>query len=77
MLWLAGRLSMSGAVRLVWGDALMRYALSDDHPLRPERVRLAVISEQLILRSDELPDCGHHIGRLLGLWIVAGPLDDP
>ena len=33
---------MSGAVRLVWGDALMRYVLSDDHPLRPERVKLAV-----------------------------------
>jgi len=33
---------MSGAVRLVWGDALMRYVLSDDHPLRPERVKLTV-----------------------------------
>ncbi len=33
---------MSGAVRLVWGDQLLRYRLGDEHPLQPERVRLAM-----------------------------------
>lgn len=33
---------MSGSVSLVWGDAFMAYRLSEDHPLQPLRVRLAV-----------------------------------
>jgi acetoin utilization protein AcuC len=33
---------MSGAVRLVWGEAFMAYRLSEDHPLQPLRVKLAV-----------------------------------
>ncbi|HEX6349056.1 MAG TPA: acetoin utilization protein AcuC [Candidatus Dormibacteraeota bacterium] len=33
---------MSGRVRLVWGEEFMSYVLSPDHPLQPERVRLAV-----------------------------------
>ncbi|HEY8642324.1 MAG TPA: acetoin utilization protein AcuC [Candidatus Dormibacteraeota bacterium] len=33
---------MSGLVRLVWGEQFMSYVLSPDHPLQPERVRLAV-----------------------------------
>jgi acetoin utilization protein AcuC len=33
---------MSGAVRLVWGEAFMAYRLSEDHPLQPIRVKLAV-----------------------------------
>ncbi len=33
---------MSGIVRLVWGDAFMAYRLSEDHPLQPLRVKLAV-----------------------------------
>lgn len=35
---------MSGDVALVWGEAFMAYKLSDDHPLRPERVKLTVES---------------------------------
>jgi acetoin utilization protein AcuC len=33
---------VSGAVRLVWGDAFMEYRLSEDHPLQPLRVQLTV-----------------------------------
>src|SRR2546426_7216090 len=33
---------MSGRVRLVWGEAFMAYRLSEDHPLQPIRVKLAV-----------------------------------
>jgi len=34
--------AVSGLVRLVWGEQFMSYVLSPDHPLQPERVRLAV-----------------------------------
>jgi acetoin utilization protein AcuC len=34
--------AVSGRVRLVWGEEFMSYVLSPDHPLQPERVRLAV-----------------------------------
>ena len=33
---------MSGPVSLVYGDALMKHFLSDEHPLQPIRVQLAV-----------------------------------
>jgi acetoin utilization protein AcuC len=33
---------MSGSVALVWGDEFMSYRLSDEHPLQPLRVKLAV-----------------------------------
>ncbi len=33
---------MSGPVALVYGDALMKHQLSDEHPLKPIRVKLAV-----------------------------------
>ncbi|MDP9247520.1 MAG: acetoin utilization protein AcuC [Candidatus Dormibacteraeota bacterium] len=33
---------MSGDVRLVWGEAFMAYRLSEEHPLQPIRVKLAV-----------------------------------
>ncbi|HYW25102.1 MAG TPA: acetoin utilization protein AcuC [Terriglobales bacterium] len=33
---------MSGTVSLIWGDALMAYRLSEDHPLQPLRVKLTV-----------------------------------
>lgn len=33
---------MSGEVALVYGDALMKHHLSDEHPLQPIRVKLAV-----------------------------------
>ena len=33
---------MSGQVALVYGDALMKHHLSDEHPLQPVRVQLAV-----------------------------------
>src|SRR5215470_10978309 len=33
---------MSGNVALVYGEALMKHHLSDDHPLQPIRVKLAV-----------------------------------
>lgn len=33
---------MSGQVKLVWGEDFMRYRLSEDHPLQPVRVKLAV-----------------------------------
>jgi acetoin utilization protein AcuC len=34
--------AVPGRVRLVWGDQFLSYVLSPDHPLQPERVRLAV-----------------------------------
>jgi len=33
---------VSGSVALVYGDALMKHHLSDEHPLQPVRVKLAV-----------------------------------
>ncbi len=33
---------MAGSVRLLWGEAFMAYRLSDEHPLQPLRVKLAV-----------------------------------
>jgi acetoin utilization protein AcuC len=33
---------VSGTVSLVWGDDLMAYRLSEDHPLQPLRVKLTV-----------------------------------
>ena len=33
---------MSGAVRLIWGEAFMSYQLSEEHPLQPIRVKLTV-----------------------------------
>ena len=33
---------MPGSVRLVWGESFMDYRLSEDHPLQPIRVKLAV-----------------------------------
>src|SRR5260370_38824726 len=33
---------MAGPVALVYGDALMKHHLSDQHPLQPMRVKLAV-----------------------------------
>ena len=35
-------MGVSGTVRLIWGEAFMAYRLSDDHPLQPLRVKLAV-----------------------------------
>jgi acetoin utilization protein AcuC len=34
--------AVSGAVRLIWGEAFMAYRLSEDHPLQPLRVKLTV-----------------------------------
>jgi acetoin utilization protein AcuC len=33
---------VSGEVRLIWGEAFMAYRLSEEHPLQPIRVKLAV-----------------------------------
>src|SRR5712691_4687724 len=33
---------MSGSVALVYGEELMKHRLSDEHPLQPIRVKLAV-----------------------------------
>ncbi len=33
---------MAGGVQLVWGESFMDYKLSEDHPLQPIRVKLAV-----------------------------------
>ena len=49
---------MSGQVVLVYGDALMKHHLSDEHPLQPIRVKLAVDlikSTGLIEHSHLLP----------------------
>ncbi|HSS60008.1 MAG TPA: acetoin utilization protein AcuC [Candidatus Limnocylindrales bacterium] len=49
---------MSGQVTLVYGDALMKHHLSDEHPLQPIRVKLAVDlikSTGLIEHCDLLP----------------------
>ena len=35
-------MAVSGQVALVYGDALMKHHLSDEHPLQPIRVKLAV-----------------------------------
>jgi acetoin utilization protein AcuC len=48
---------VSGPVALVYGDALMRHQLSDDHPLQPIRVKLAVE----LIRSTGLIEHAHLI----------------
>ena len=45
---------MSGPVSLVYGDALMRHHLSDEHPLQPIRVKLAV---ELIKETGLIEHC--------------------
>ena len=45
---------MSGSVSLVYGDALMRHHLSDEHPLQPIRVKLAV---ELIKETGLIEHC--------------------
>jgi acetoin utilization protein AcuC len=35
-------LAVSGEVRLIWGEDFMAYRLSEEHPLQPIRVKLAV-----------------------------------
>ena len=44
---------MSGPVALVYGDALMKHRLSDEHPLQPIRVKLAVD----LIREEEMTQC--------------------
>ncbi len=46
---------MSGPVTLVYGDALMKHQLSDEHPLQPIRVKLAVD----LIRSTGLIEHAH------------------
>lgn len=46
---------MSGPVALVYGDALMKHQLSDEHPLQPIRVKLAVE----LIRSTGLIEYSH------------------
>jgi acetoin utilization protein AcuC len=51
---------VSGPVALVYGDALMKHHLSDEHPLQPIRVKLAVDlikSTGLIEHAHLLPPC--------------------
>jgi acetoin utilization protein AcuC len=58
---------MSGPVVLVYGDALMKHQLSDEHPLQPIRVKLAVElirSTGLIEHSHLLPPRPATIGEL-------------
>ncbi len=58
---------MSGPVALVYGDALMKHQLSDEHPLQPIRVKLAVDlirSTGLIEHSHLLPPRPATIGEL-------------
>ena len=43
---------MSGVVQLIWSDSLLDYRLSEDHPLQPLRVQLAVE----LIRSSGLID---------------------
>jgi acetoin utilization protein AcuC len=45
---------VSGPVSLVYGDALMKHHLSDDHPLQPIRVKLAV---ELIRETGLIEHC--------------------
>jgi acetoin utilization protein AcuC len=45
---------VSGAVSLVYGDALMKHHLSDEHPLQPIRVKLAV---ELIRETGLIEHC--------------------
>jgi acetoin utilization protein AcuC len=46
---------VSGPVALVYGDALMKHQLSDEHPLQPIRVKLAVE----LIRSTSLIEHAH------------------
>jgi acetoin utilization protein AcuC len=46
---------VSGPVALVYGDALMKHQLSDEHPLQPIRVKLAVE----LIRSTGLIEFSH------------------
>ena len=58
---------MSGPVALVYGEALMKHQLSDDHPLQPIRVKLAVDlirSTGLIEHSHLLPPRAATIAEL-------------
>jgi acetoin utilization protein AcuC len=58
---------VSGPVVLVYGDALMKHQLSDEHPLQPIRVKLAVElirSTGLIEYSHLLPPRPATIGEL-------------
>jgi len=58
---------VSGPVALVYGEALMKHYLSDEHPLQPIRVKLAVDlikSTGLIEHSDLLPPRAATIGEL-------------
>ena len=58
---------MSGPVALVYGEALMKHYLSDEHPLQPVRVKLAVDlikSTGLIEHSHLLPPRPATIGEL-------------
>ena len=48
---------MSGPVSLVYGDALMKHFLSEEHPLQPVRVKLAVD----LIRSTGLIEQAHLI----------------
>ena len=58
---------MSGPVALVYGEALMKHQLSDEHPLQPIRVKLAVDlirSTGLIEHSHLLPPRAATIAEL-------------
>ena len=58
---------MPGPVALVYGDALMKHHLSDEHPLQPIRVKLAVDlikSTGLIEHSHLVPPRAATIGEL-------------
>ncbi|GAC1507162.1 MAG: acetoin utilization protein AcuC [Candidatus Dormibacteraceae bacterium] len=46
---------MPGPVALIYGDELMKHRLSDQHPLQPIRVKLAVD----LIRSTGLIECAH------------------
>lgn len=48
---------MSGPVTLVYGEALMKHQLSDEHPLQPIRVKLAVE----LIRSTGLIEYSHQL----------------
>ena len=45
---------MSGPVQLIWSEALLDYRLSEEHPLQPIRVQLAV---ELIRETGLIEGC--------------------
>jgi acetoin utilization protein AcuC len=68
---------MSGGVQLVWDETFLRYRLGPEHPLQPERVRLAVelMNDRGLLRHAEVVPPREATQAELGLCHAVGYVD--